>query len=461
MKIKSLIGTVFVFYLILMIGFNEPALAAIVWSAQTSGTTLNLFGVSAVDANTAWAVGLLGEMLYTTDAGTTWTAQTSGIPSITLLGVSAVDANTAFAVGGLGTIIYTTNAGTTWTDQTTGTELLFAVSAVDANTAWVVGELGTILYTTDAGATWNTQSSGTTEDIRDVSAVDENTAFAVGELDTILYTIDGGATWTAQTSGTTDTLLGVSAVDANTAWVVGSGLPALIIYTTDGGTTWTAQSSGTTNFLTGVSAVDANTAWVVGDLGTILYTTDAGTTWSEQTSGTTELLTRVSAVDENIAWAVGFSGTILKSFDSATVIASLSVTGGCELDLSGTTVPFLPGNPIDNGAGVGTGQITVTIGNPLGNLGSLSSAFGGAWTDPASILVPLMDGSHSVVSTSSGTFGSKTPLSTNSLSPTPIGTIPVTGTLDSFWDVEIVLDGADPGYSGPLQQLITFDFTCV
>jgi len=135
-KIKSLIGTVFVFYIIIMIGFNEPAHAVIVWTAQTSGTTIILIGVSAVDANTAWAVGGIGTIRHTTDAGATWTLQTTPTTS-GLQDVSAVDANIAWAVGNGGTILYTTDAGATWTAQTSGTSnVLQDVSAVDANTAW-------------------------------------------------------------------------------------------------------------------------------------------------------------------------------------------------------------------------------------------------------------------------------------------------------------------------------------
>ena len=186
MKIKSLVGTVFLFYLILMIGFNEPAFA-LVWTAQTSGTTNDLRGVSAVDANTAWAVGFSGTILHTTNAGTTWTTQTSGTTNI-LNDVSAVDANTAFVVGDGGTILHTTNAGTTWTAQTSGTtNVLIGVSAVDANTAFAVGTGGTILHTTNAGTTWTTQTSGTTGFLVGVSAVDASTAWAVGTVGTILY----------------------------------------------------------------------------------------------------------------------------------------------------------------------------------------------------------------------------------------------------------------------------------
>jgi len=207
-------------------------------------------------------------ILHTTDAGATWTAQTSGTTQ-PLLDVSAVDANTAWAVGDAGTILYTTDGGTTWSAQTnpaSGIIILRGVSAIDANTAWVVGNLGTILYTTNAGTTWNDQTTGT-EVLQDVSAVDANTAWAVGSTGTILFTNSGGGPWITQTSGTTNVLVSVSAADASTAWVVGL---SFIRFTTDGGTTWSAQTSGTLENINGVSAVDANTAWAVGTGGTIL-----------------------------------------------------------------------------------------------------------------------------------------------------------------------------------------------
>ena len=337
MKIKSLIGTVFVFYLILMIGFNEPASALVVWTAQTSGTTTLLRGVSAVDANTAWAVGDTGTILHTTDAGTTWTAQ-----------------------------------------------------------------------------------SGTTNDLRDVSAVDANTAFAVGFTGTILHTTDAGTTWTTQTSGTTIALLAVSAVDANTAFVVGDG--GTILHTTNAGTTWTTQTSGTTNLLVGVSAVDANTAWAIGALGTILYGIDAS------------VLTGV-------------------------LTGNISITGACEIDLASGSLNFVSGNPISNGAGVGTGEISEVMTNTLGNLQSSTSVFGTDWTDGG--ILTIMLGSHTVVSTSPGAFGTKIPLSTNSITPTALGNIAPQGFITTYWDAEVVLDGGNPAYTGPSVQTITIDFTCV
>ena len=222
---------------------------------------------------------------------------------------------------------------------------------------------------------------------------------------------------------------------------------------------WTAQTSGTTQNLFGVSAVDANAAFAVGSGGIILHTTNGGAIWAAQISGTTAGLTDVSAVDANTAWAVGSGGIILKSFEDTTLTAQFNLAGVCEVDLATGSLPFVSGDPINNGAGVGIGEISEVLSNTLGNLQSSTAVFGTDWTDGG--VLTIMDGSHTVVSSSSGTFGSKTPLSTNIISPTPLGNITPQDIITSYWDVEVVMDGGNPGYSGPIVQTITIDFTCV
>ena len=459
MKIKSLIGTVFVFYLILMIGFNEPAYATIIWTIQASGGGSTMTDISAVNANTVWATDSGGAIRHTTDGGATWTGQSSGISS--LQAISAVDANNAWAVGfsGGGAIRHTTNGGATWTGQTSGTgNGLNGVFAVDANTAWVVSTSGDILYTTNGGTTWTAQTSGTTSNLFDVAAVDANTAWVVGANGLILHTTNAGITWTAQSSGTTNDLNGVSAVDANTAWAVGES--GTIRHTTNAGASWTGQSSGTGVFLSDVSAVDANTAWAVGFSGTIRHTTDGGATWFGEVSGDTGQIRGLSAVDANIVYATSNFGVVLKGVSDSILTAQMTLAGVCEVDLASGTLNFVAGDPISNGAGVGTGEIEEDLTNTLGNLQSQVGVFGTDWTDGGALTIML--GSHTVVDTvGTGVFGDKTPLSTNSGSPTALGNIAPQGTITTFWDAEVVMDGGNPGYSGPIVQTITVDFTCV
>ena len=293
--------------------------------------------LSAVDANTAWAVEGAGAwpsggdpILKTTD-GVNWVEVYSN-PSHWFCGISAVDANTAWAVGGGGLILKTINGGETWDPQTSGiSTTLRGVSAVNADTAWAVGQNRRILNTTDGGVTWEVQySSGTSEGfLYGVSAADAKNVWAVG-YDRILNTTDGGETWDQQA---TRAGWGVSAVDANTAWASGTWN---ILRTTNGGEDWVEKDLGTPVSLCGVSAVDANTAWTVGQDqlsggGIIHKTTDGGESWVEQYSGPPGYwLIGVSALDATTAWAGGWNG-ILGTHDGGDErpdIASIAPSSG-------------------------------------------------------------------------------------------------------------------------------------
>jgi len=126
--------------------------------------------------------------------------------------------------------------------------------------------------------------------------------------------------------------------------------------------------------------------------------------------------------------------------------------------LSAASITFNPGNPIDNGLDVGTGEVTATLQNLVGNIDSVVTAFGTDWTDGSSNVI--MSVVHTKVSDISNP-DITTKLGLDLVTPTSVGTIPAASSLPTFWDLEIVLDGVDPAFQGATQQTITFDFTCV
>jgi hypothetical protein len=191
-----------------------------------------LYGISAVNASTAWAVGENGRILKTNTGGLFWSSQASPV-SYSLYDVSAVDASTAWAVGLNGTILKTVNGGAEWVPQDSGTSShLFCIDVVDADTAWAAGTEGSILKTIDGGETWVHQLS-VGGSITGISAVDTYTAWAVNSNHEIYKTMDSGESWSFQDSGTSQALNDVSASDATTALAVGSS--TTILMTTDGG----------------------------------------------------------------------------------------------------------------------------------------------------------------------------------------------------------------------------------
>ncbi len=274
--------------------------------------------VSAVDSSTAWIAGseygtLMNRMVWkTTDGGSTWVRKDT--PSgMGLTGISAVDANTAWAVGpssGLGgengVLFKTTDGGDSWVAQGTDVPPLKSVCAVDAYNAWAAGSDGTVLKTTDGGANWVKVRTGT-ESIASFSAVDASVAYMVGQGGLILRTGDGGATWVPQGSVTAD-LAAVYAVDHSVAWAAGAG--GIVLRTTNAGAAWQEMidtTQGFRNDLNCVDAVDADTAWAGGD-GVLVKTTDGGANWDVvYTSGSTRIFD-ICALDENDLWVVGIDG---------------------------------------------------------------------------------------------------------------------------------------------------------
>jgi hypothetical protein len=91
-----------------------------------------------------------------------------------------------------------TDAGSIWTLQKTGVVAdLTAGSAPSEKTCWIVGRAGTILRTTDGGAHWLQVRSPVTEDLSAVFAVDARQATVSTATSHKSYkTSDGGRTWT-------------------------------------------------------------------------------------------------------------------------------------------------------------------------------------------------------------------------------------------------------------------------
>ena len=70
-------------------------LAAPRWTMQTSGVTVRLRGVSAVNERVAWASGANSTVLRTTDGGTTWQKLIVTSDALDFRDIDAVNAETA------------------------------------------------------------------------------------------------------------------------------------------------------------------------------------------------------------------------------------------------------------------------------------------------------------------------------------------------------------------------------
>jgi len=320
------------------IGYSRTLNNFQVTSPSTAGfSTSN--ALSFADVNNGWAVGASGSILNTSNGGSSWTPQTSGITA-NLYGVAFANDNVGIAVGAGGTILITSNGGETWTAATSGTTNdlnAVAFSPGRADTALAVGVGGTILKTINGGSSWTLYSSGKTDTLNAVAfnTVSHQVAFAVGDSGVIVKSanLTSTNTWSSVGSlGTAADFYSVAFVpdpssgsNPNIAYAVGAS--GMIKKTTSGGTgtsNWTTIATtfigGTpTVNLTGVYCTENNVGWIVGANGSLYRTSldtsaaSNATRWAPIASGTSQNLTAVQFVINNgVGFAIGANNTFLQ-----------------------------------------------------------------------------------------------------------------------------------------------------
>ena len=305
------------------------------WSVKPHTASLQtpLTSISFSGPDTGTAVGTYGAILRTTDGGDHWVRQVSGTTN-NLTDVSFAGVAIGTAVSGVlssppgyGSIHRTTDGGSTWITQYQSPKYLpYRIVTLNANLAVAVGgyfnaypsdyTVGIILRTSDGGAHWVKQVDGPFGFLNGVAFLDEEIGVAVGSYVTILRTQDGGITWNTVPSGTTESLLGIAFSNSSVGII--SGVSGSIMHTTDGGQTWSGGARVSSSFLN-ISMLDGNFGLAVGSNGysyspgnAIFRTTNGGVDWVEQPSSVTRRTLR----------AISFvdSQTCMAAGDSGTVL---------------------------------------------------------------------------------------------------------------------------------------------
>lgn len=295
------------------------------------------------------ALILLTLLAYPSPARAQWVAQTSGV-SVRLRGVSAVNRRVAWASGASGTYARTTDGGRTWrVGVVPGAEGLDFrdVDAFDADTAYLLaigeGESSRIYKTVDGGAHWTLQFQN-----RRASAFFDCMAFwtrarglaisdPVEGRFLVVTTDDGGRTWKeSSASGMPAALAGeggfaasgtcVAAFGASDAWF-GTGGPAgaRVFRSHDGGRSWevstTPLATGKAAGVFSLSFWDAARGAIVGgdytlekeSAGNAAVTDDGGQSWravaGRRPEGYRSCVARVHGTRGPTLVAVGPSGS--------------------------------------------------------------------------------------------------------------------------------------------------------
>ena len=312
------------------------------WTVQTSGVTVRLRGVSAVNERVAWASGAGSTVLRTTDGGVTWQKLTVTSDELDFRDIDAVDAQTAYVLaignGPASRIYKTTDAGKTWTMQFRNEDqkaFLDAMSFWDANNGIVFGDSVDgqlyIMTTDDGGRVWSRVPAANLP-----PALENEGAFAASGTNIavfgkshawigtgaaakarVLRTSDGGRTWqvanTPLAAGPSSGIFSIAFRDAKNGVIAGGDYRKEreavdnLAVTNDGGVTWKLVQ-GLSGFRSVVAYVPGTkTLIAIGPSGGD-YSTDDGQTWKPIDGPGFDTFSFVR--DRSLGWGAGANGAI-------------------------------------------------------------------------------------------------------------------------------------------------------
>jgi photosystem II stability/assembly factor-like uncharacterized protein len=311
-----------VIYILMFLTFASLANAQ--WSEQTSGTTISLRSVSAVDNNVVWICGSNGTVLLTTNGGNSWTTKTSPNPSITLRNIWGIDANNALVTGS-GTTAYvykTTDGGSTWAQVFS--QLNGYINAI-SNTGWTnsfimfgnpVGGRWSIWRSNNDGTTWDStglylpQVGSETGKPNSLMVLRDNTCGYswFGTNTDWIYSSLCVNSFSQQNTGNTSS----SAIWFNSITTGMVGDYGWMRLTTNSGVTWNPLTNPVDDLKGGICGSGTNW-WVAGNNGVIYFSSNNGSVWNNQysASGSFNHITKARNNNNNI-WAVRSNGGISK-----------------------------------------------------------------------------------------------------------------------------------------------------
>jgi photosystem II stability/assembly factor-like uncharacterized protein len=143
-----------------------------------------------------YTVGNANTEYVTIDGGKNWDDVDMKAPTA-VNGVAFLTDTTIVAVGLVGTLIYSPNAGKTWKQGMANVPLsqyqLMDVCAAGPNIGFAVGWAGMVLNTLDGGKNWTAQDGSVGYNLQGISFADAKTGNACGWSNTIIRTVTGGS----------------------------------------------------------------------------------------------------------------------------------------------------------------------------------------------------------------------------------------------------------------------------
>ena len=271
------------------------------------------------------------EEIVTTDAGATWSSAFASATANADFVLS--DGMTGYGVGLHGQILKTTDGGSSWDYHSSGLSMnLRDIDMIDEHRGVAVGY--SILYTEDGEQWIPAEIHGPNSILRKVTHFGD-TFYAVGEFALFQKSTDGGRTWTSEHlfGGFWDNLWDIQFISENEAWSVAS--PARVIHTTDGGENWDLQFSSNGFGLFCLYFIDSQRGWVAGPSDAIMRTIDGGLSWTvhliPDPPGSNDGKTDIYFVDENLGYLVGNHGYVAKTLNGGLSWFNVDLPVSCSI----------------------------------------------------------------------------------------------------------------------------------
>ncbi len=170
------------------------------------------------------AIGESGAFFAMSNDKKIWKRTPSPLRYLMFDGTFTDDSN-GVIVGAGGSILFTDDAGLSWTKASVfgGAEAKFnSVFFINQKNGWTVGGSGKIFQTVNGGKTWREQKSSVAKELTDVFFTNTAEGWAVGDEGIILQTATAGNVWTAVNSKAKHKLERVF-FNGKKGWAVGFG----------------------------------------------------------------------------------------------------------------------------------------------------------------------------------------------------------------------------------------------